>query len=60
MRWLWKLNTSYLCCNLIEGAVHEVVHEVLSFAAEYLILIKYHVLGADHLGHGGDLDLVYV
>jgi hypothetical protein len=40
--------------------VHEVVHKVLSFAAEYLILIEYHVLGADHLGHGGDPDSVYV
>jgi hypothetical protein len=34
--------------------VHKVVHEVFSFAAEDLILIKYHVPGADHLGHGGD------
>jgi hypothetical protein len=60
MRWLRKLNASYLCCNLIEGAVHEVVHKVLSFAAEYLILIEYHVPGANHLGHGEDPDSVYV
>jgi hypothetical protein len=60
MRWLQKLNASYPCCNLIEGAVHKVVHKVLSFAAEYLILIKYHVLGANYLGYRGDLDSVYV
>jgi hypothetical protein len=40
--------------------VHKVVYKVLSFAAEYLILIKYYVLGANYLGYGGDLDLVYV
>jgi hypothetical protein len=60
MRWLQKLNASYLCCNLIKGAVHKVVHKVLSFTAEYLILIEYHVPGADHLGYRGDLDSVYV
>jgi hypothetical protein len=60
MRWLRKLNASYLCCNLIKGAVHKVVYKVLSFAAEDLILIEYHVLGADYLGHGGDLYSVDV
>jgi hypothetical protein len=40
--------------------VHKVVYKVLSFAAEYLILIEYYVLGADHLGYRGDLDSVYV
>jgi hypothetical protein len=40
--------------------VHEVVYKVLSFAAKYLILIKYYVLGANHLGYREDLDSVYV
>jgi hypothetical protein len=40
--------------------VYKVVYKVFSFAAEDLILIKYYVPGADHLGYGGDLYLVDV
>jgi hypothetical protein len=60
MRWFRKLNASYLCCNLIEGAVHKVVYKVFSFAAEDLILIEYYIPGADHLGYRGDLYSVDV
>jgi hypothetical protein len=60
MRWLRKLNASYLCCNLIKRAVHKVVYKVFSLAAKDLILIEYHVPSADDLGYRGDLYSVDV
>jgi hypothetical protein len=60
MRWFRKLNASYPCCNLIKRAVYKVVYKVFSLAAKDLILIEYHVLGANYLGHGGDLYSVDV
>jgi hypothetical protein len=60
MRWFRKLNASYLYCNLIKHAVYKVVYKVFSLAAKDLVLIEYHVPGADDLGHGGDLYLVDV
>jgi hypothetical protein len=51
MHWLRQLDASCPCCNLIKSAVHKVVYKVFSLATKDFVLIKDHVLSANHLGH---------